>query len=215
MAYGMLLWEIRVCYDAQCDMIDSLPCINNDIFGCEVFLPASLLLLPYRCLYSDIWKQSSAANSSIAQTKTYVHSRTSDLISYCTSPWPSAILRSHVHVGGVTQRLLMPNLGLTMRLSWLGSQEQRAAMITGLASLWPGPEPRPESGMGHPHGDCWEKHIEVLLCVLTLISIGVGGEMILNIVSKFNVEKVKLLGSNARAWRSRTSAATRDVCRRI
>lgn len=31
--------------------------------------------------------------------------------------------------------------------------------------------------------------------MLSLISVGVGGEMMLNVVSKFNVEEVKLLGA--------------------
>lgn len=36
------------------------------------------------------------------------------------------------------------------------------------------------------------------MCMLTLISIGVDGEMKPNTVSKFNVESVELSGSHAR-----------------
>lgn len=65
-------------------------------------------------------------------------------------------------------------------------------MITRSASRWPRPEPQPESEMGHLPAARWEKHIEVLLSALLLITIRVDSKVKLNTVSKFNVEKVKL-----------------------
>lgn len=113
-----------------------------------------------------------------------------------TRSWPLWSFGSHVHDEGHTTcsgayRLLMSDLRLTMQLSWLCSSGQRATLITGLASDWPGSEPRLESEMGQPLGGCWERRIERGLSV---ISIRVDREMKLNAVSKFNVERVKLLG---------------------